>query len=213
MESGGSAFTSSPEAKSPLGTPPQDAAEGLQEFLSSLSLHQRFRSSANETSNEHWERSLAANAARHVQVSDWDEENPFYKQHVGTQGSRDHENFGVQSQLGFARSHLEGIDRAQGANSTGPVQMPLRLRQGPPNDSDAQISASRISRAPLPLDLFNQLQPPQLTSSPSSATSSSWSSTPTRHMIINVPPNIEHAALKKFLSVSINIIQVSCSIC
>ncbi|RPB25334.1 hypothetical protein L211DRAFT_115750 [Terfezia boudieri ATCC MYA-4762] len=215
MASAGSVFMTSPKTKT-INTPPHDAHRESKPYYSSLSPPQ-FRLSPSETTSETWGSSMTSRSPHNAQVPDWEHESAFYKHSDAPPGLRDTASgfYNAHLEQPVQKSNMEALERGflnlnvhRSTPLLSPLPPPLPAPILPP-----QVPRRYTVEPGNTVDNPRQLRPPVDTfasqallpitrpeSSPSPATySTDWSDTPTRHLIINGPENLNVAALKQLL--------------
>jgi len=217
MASAGSVFTASPETKTTINTPPHDLQGESKSYYSSLS-PPRFRLSPSETTSETWGSSMTSRSSHNVQVPDWEHESAFYKHSDAPPGLRDTVGgfYSAHLEQPVQKSNMEALERGfLNLNVHRPLPLlsplppplptPLLSPHVPRRYAMEPANAVDNPRQLLPVDNFGSQALLPITrpeSSPSPATySTDWSDTPTRHLIINGPENLNVAALKQLLKV------------
>lgn len=218
MASAGSVFTASPETKTTINTPPHDTQGESKPYYSSLT-PPRFRLSPSETTSETWGPSMMPRSSHKTQVPDWEHEGAFYKHSDAPPGLRDTSSgfYNAHLEQPVQKSNMEALERGL-LNLNVHRSLPLLSPLPPPLPApilSPQIPRRYAIESGNAVDNPRQLRPLVDTfgsqtllpitrpeSSPSPVTySTEWSDTPTRHLIINGPENLNVAALKQLLKV------------
>jgi len=209
MASAGSVFTASPETKTTINTPPHDTQGEGKSYYSSIT-PPRFRLSPSETTSETWGSSMTSRSSHNAQVLDWEHESAFYKHSDAPLGLRDTASgfYNAHPEQPVQKSNMETLERGflnLSVHRSLPLLSPLPPQVPRRYAVEPGIAVDNPRQLRPPVDTFgSQALLPITTpeSSPSRATySTDWSDTPTRHLIINGPENLNVAALKQLLKV------------